>query len=554
MKKPLCLFLPVAVIALTSCGPKAPSTTFDPLDNDIGYQWTDGNAPIVETFGAARFDIMSSKNILADNFEDMKVFKDLEKDTNVDIVWENMTGAQYDARKYLVLGNKQQWPDAIYHAGFTDLDLIRYSRRDTFVAFDQYLDYMPNFKRILEERPDIKAMLTLPDGHIYSLPRVEEMGLKQYPNILFINGAWVKDLIHSGDIDFLTEAEVKDGLDLSREEYKEILRLFKSKDMNGNGNVNDEIPLSFVYDSWQGNQSDLFASFGLPENRNHKTVVDGKITFTIQDEKYFTAINEIADWISEGLLIKNVFEHTQGDFLASGKAEVQRLGSFYWWEMDTVIKEEDQDDYVICRPLRDEDGKRYVGISNEMEIDKCEFVMFSTCEMKEVLCTWIDRQYDPYWSAQINYGAIGDSYEEELDEDGKLVNKPLPEGMTYDEHRQKVAPMGLIFLTEPEWENYVNMEDRALWRLGVLEEYVKPYTYEGAAQIPHISYDLNDLNALKAVEENVHSKIDSRLVYWLTHDGVSRSEWDAFQQELVNLGINDIVDINQRGYDALLGI
>ena len=120
----------------------------------------------------------------------------------------------------------------------TTFDLIRYSRRNTFVAFDEYLDYMPNFKRILEERPDIKARLTLPDGHIYSLPRVEEMGLKQYPNLLYINEAWVKSLIRSGDIDFLTEAEVKDGLDLSREEYKEILRLFKTKDMNWNGNIN----------------------------------------------------------------------------------------------------------------------------------------------------------------------------------------------------------------------------------------------------------------------------------------------------------------------------
>ena len=37
---------------------------------------------------------------------------------------------------------------------------------------------MPNFKKLLEERPDIKAqLLNIEDGKIYSLPRIEEMGL-----------------------------------------------------------------------------------------------------------------------------------------------------------------------------------------------------------------------------------------------------------------------------------------------------------------------------------------------------------------------------------------
>ena len=59
------------------------------------------------------------------------------------------------------------------------------------------------------------AVLTAPDGHIYSLPKVEEMNLLPYPNLLFLNKVWVTDLINSGKIDFLTVADLKDGLKLN---------------------------------------------------------------------------------------------------------------------------------------------------------------------------------------------------------------------------------------------------------------------------------------------------------------------------------------------------
>ena len=74
----------------------------------------------------------------------------------------------------------------MYHAGFTDRDIIQYSQAGTIIAIDKYLDNMPNFKRILENRPDIRKAVTASDGHIYALPRVEEMGLLQHPNIYLL--------------------------------------------------------------------------------------------------------------------------------------------------------------------------------------------------------------------------------------------------------------------------------------------------------------------------------------------------------------------------------
>jgi putative aldouronate transport system substrate-binding protein len=53
---------------------------------------------------------------------------------------------------------------------------------------------MPNLTRRLKERPDLKVLVTSPDGHIYSLPRAEESGLAAVPYFTSINKAWLDKL------------------------------------------------------------------------------------------------------------------------------------------------------------------------------------------------------------------------------------------------------------------------------------------------------------------------------------------------------------------------
>ncbi len=74
---------------------------------------------------------------------------------------------------------------------------------------------MPNFSKILEERPNIKQqLLNVEDGKIYSLPRIEEMGLLQNPNLLFINKEWTQKAIDAGAVSGITSADLKDSLTL----------------------------------------------------------------------------------------------------------------------------------------------------------------------------------------------------------------------------------------------------------------------------------------------------------------------------------------------------
>lgn len=543
--------LGVLVSTLAACS--SSSSSVSSLDssaaNALGYQWTDTQAPIVAEKGTVSFHILSSKNALADDYNDMKVFQDLYDMTHVDVDFENISESSYAARKNLIMADKANYPDAIYHAGFSDKEIIQYSSRDVIVAIDDYLDYMPNFKAILEQRPDIDSILRSPDGHIYSLPRVEEMGLLAYPNLLFVNKQWLAELINDQAINFLSTGDLVDGLDLTLNQFETILTLFKQRDMNSNGRA-DEIPFSFVYQNWQGNQSDLYAAFGIPENIDHRTIVDDEVFFTANTQAFKDATNYFADWVTDGLIDKEAFSQSQDAFLAKGKAAEQKLGAFYWWESETVVK--DPQNYIVLNPLIGHQGQQYVGLANNQEISKGNFVVFEKAANKEILFTWIDRFYDPIISAQINYGPIGIVYEEELDDNGMLVQKPIPEGMTADELRLKNAPLGLIYLSDEQWANTVNMEPRARLRLERLDLYAKPFTYPNSRPFPNISYTLAEINRLSTNEMNLYDLVYQSQTNWLLNGGVSDAQWTTYLGQLEQVGLPSILETYQAGYDRYL--
>ena len=442
------------------------------------------------------FTVLAIKEDNVKDYNSMPVFLDLAEETGTDVYWTFNTSTQYANNPDPVGINGI---DAIYHSGFSNLRLYNYGRRGSILAIDEYLSYMPNFSAILESRPDIAEALKSPDGHIYSLPRVEEMGLKAYPNILFLNKKWMEKLIDSNELPAgleLEKSDLVDGLDLSRDEFKAILQKFNDLDMDGDGD----------------NESDLIASFGVPENREHKTIVNGEVVFTIEDENWYNAIVELNDWYNRGLIRSASFTQTQDNFLARGQDG--RYGAFYWWEKETVVSE--PDDYIIVLPLSDENGRRYVGVSNELEVEKGECVILSSCEDPEELLAYFDKFFEPEYSAQLNYGSIeSGAFLRGRDEQGRLVPN--------DDHGEQSA------------------DD--------LERYVKPYTYEGAEGIPNLNYTAEELNELNIYE----SSLTNNILNWMTTAIISAGapsyeSWQSFLNENRN-SIDAVKRINQAAYD-----
>ena len=556
MKKKMLLLFVVLAVFFTGCGKKEvqqEKVGVDELVSKYGYQWTDVTKPILNEKGSEEisFNIYSSKNASALDYNDMLVMQNLYESTGVNVMWENVSESIYLEQKNLIFGNVNSRPDAIYHAGMTSGEIIKYAKRKVLVPISDYLDYMPNFKKILEERPDIKSQLVnVEDGKIYSLPRIEEMGLLQHPNLLFLNKDWTIKAIKAKAVSGIKESDVKDGLNLTAAQMESLLTYFRDNDMNGNGKTDDERPLNFVYNNWQGNQCDLYGMFGLNDNLEHRVIVDDKVVYTVQDERFKEATNFIADWVTKGLIDKVSFEQSQDNFLANGKG-LESYGAFYWWESETVVS--NPENYITMNPLIGPKGDQTICVSNNPEIGTGEIIIFKDCPNVEILLTYFDRYYDPEISAQINYGPIGIVYEEERDEKGMLVQKPLPEGVTSDELRLQNAPFGIIYLTEYAWNNVVNMEPRAKLRLDRLEKFANPFVGENVKPFGNLQFNMDELNVLSTYETGLNDYMRTNLIKWLMKGGVSEEDWNKFQKELTEkVYLNDVKKVYQDAYTRSL--
>ncbi|WP_332698680.1 ABC transporter substrate-binding protein [Halalkalibacter lacteus] len=445
------------------------------------------------------------------------------------IDWNNIPGDGYEERKNLMLASNEL-PDAFYNAEFSDHEIVKYGQAGSIIPLEDLIEeYAPNLKEIFELRPELKSMVTAPDGHIYSLPRAEEMGLSAVPNFTSINKSWLDEL----------------GLDMptTLDEYGDVLRAFRDQDPNGTGK-DDVIPMSFMYNFWTGNFGDMFAAFGIPDNVDHQIVRDGEVIFTVVQPEYKEAIEYFHGWIEEGLIDDESFTHDVSQYFAKGKTSPATLGSYIWWETEEIVGPERADDYVLLPPLEGPNGHKMVGRSNYSEYGRAAFVITSANEHPEITMRWVDQLYEPKMSAQISWGPLGIIYEE--DENGMLVNKELEEGVSMGELRQKVAPNGPVVVLAEHFGTVVDMESRAKKRLQDIEEVYAPYLVE--ENFPQIFFTEEELARINRLEVDILDFVNQKQAVWLLNGGIEE-EWDSYVDQLEKMGLSELMEIYQEGLD-----
>src|SRR5207247_6023315 len=113
---------------------------------------------------------------LTPNFDKMVLFDWAEQQTNVHIDWTNIANADYQERKNLILASGDL-PDAFWNTGFTDSDIVTYGGNGTLIPLENLIaQNAPNITAAFKHYPALKAAVTAPDGHIYTLPAMIQLG------------------------------------------------------------------------------------------------------------------------------------------------------------------------------------------------------------------------------------------------------------------------------------------------------------------------------------------------------------------------------------------
>lgn len=465
-----------------------------------------------------------TKSALAPDYASMQLVQQWKTDTNIDITWENLPETVYAERKNLMLASGDL-PDALFNTGLSDAEVVTNGANGTLIPLEGLIDeYAPILKGILDKRPDIRSAITTSEGHIYTLPAVEELGILPYPNFLYINKTW------------LDEAGL--AVPTTIDEYKAALVAFK-------GRGDNVIPLSFRVDSFCANVADLIAAIGgLPDNNDHRIVQDGKVIFTATRDEWKAAVKELGEWYAEGLIDAESFSQDDAAYLAKGKADPVRLGSFLWWELKEAVGADREADYAHVGILEGRNGQKLASVSNYAEINRGAFAITRSNKYPNATMRWVDRLYDPVMSAQTAWGPIGVTLEE--DANGVLVQIPAAAGESEGERRQKVAPGGPRITTAEDFEKVVAPEPRAKERQDIVKASYAPYKANDA--FPPVMLSNEELDQTAQPLADIKTLVQEKFATWIVR-GTIDAEWDAYLAQLNTLGLEQVNKVYQDAYD-----
>lgn len=453
------------------------------------------------------------------------------KEAGVEVKWNTILNADWGDRKAVLLAGGDL-PDAFMGSiCFSESDIL--TNVGTFIALDEYIDeYMPNFKKILESDPTMKALATSADGHIYGLPSKKPCR-PTVANQMFINQTWLDNL----------------GLSMptTYEEFVDVLRAFRDQDANGNGDPSDEIPYGEGY-------ADSVMFFCLPfgttlgaDGTYTMTVKDGQPVYLPTSEEYKKGIAWMHECYVEGLIDAELF--TQDDSMRDAKLmnETPLVGVAPGWTTDSTFGA-NADQYVAMPALKGPDGNQYISADPEhWNYSRYEFVVTSSCEDPGKLLSWVDKFYTEDASIQNFYGTFGVGVEKDETAGTYTVLEPQ-DGMSADTFAwvKSLRDFGPKYVAEGFNDKVTYAAANGDASKLELDETMKQFAGEA---YPNVSYTTEQLDVLSTLFADISAYVGVNQATWVTEGGVDE-QWDSYMATLKQMGYDEFIQIQTDAYNT----
>jgi len=465
---------------------------------------------------------------MGDTFTKNQWLIDLEKRTNVKVKWQVVSSNDWGEQKAILLASGTLPDIIIGNQTFNDGDII--NNQEYFRQLDSLIDqYMPNYKRAMQQLPALRSVSTFPDGKIYSLAK----NLPARPktrNHVIINKAWLDRL----------------GLSVptTLNEFTAVLRAFKTRDANGNGNANDEYPLTFQGDI----HVDLLNPFGITDiNEVLMTVKDGKPFFFPTSNEYKDAIKWVRQLWVEGLIDQESF--TQSWSTYNGKrqnATIPLVGVAFEWTHDAAFGQW-SNQYVAIAPLTGPDGKKYAGGDPDgiFNIQRNEAEITTFCKYPEAAARWLDQFYDNEASIQNFWGAIGTVISK--NSDGTYSLNDPPPGTSADAWywAESLRDFGPKYV-EASFNDKIKLSplsgDGLKWETAKMSD---PYVME---PYPSVILTNKETDEVSTLITDIRAFVAQMRARWITQGGID-DEWAGYLRQLDAMGLSRYVQIRLDAYN-----
>lgn len=548
-----------------STGSAEAASTEEAVSDYPEYLNTESAYPIIkdEYAGTITLKVAYVQPANGGEWEDLWLCQYLREKYNVEFEVQSVAQDAQSTQLNLLL-NSGDLPDIFLNFSLGASDIVQYGvQEQLFLQCDQYIskEYTPGlYKYLYEEREDARLVATAPDGHIYTLPYLQEVDDEGSQPRNFINNAWLQEL----------GLEMPETLD----EFIDALYKMKEADLAGVGSEN-VYPLGGGINTYGEGWYILEALGYLTTDSYGSTVCirDGEVVFPAYDTEVFVEYLKIMkQFYDDGIINPDYFTIDS----ATSQAQLLAGQTGVFSQPVYTVGVANFDDWEACIPLTSEwnaePGRKRTAaasLSGALTIS-------ADTEYPELCMRIMDIFYnnitdDPYalWvgpaDEQWNLGYVHHLYSEETN--WYCGNPDLPEGMDHAtnsyENRVGCHPSwGAVMLRE---SNRVNIKGRgyepadymdtlnpengdANYRLSVIAN-VMPYLEDGYPSTIYVDVDTNQIRSDLATV--IIPYIQEQVALFISGNR-DISEIDAFAQELKAMGIEDLLDIYQQAYDSYI--
>ncbi|MDF2662774.1 MAG: extracellular solute-binding protein [Paenibacillus sp.] len=464
------------------------------------------------------------------DYYEMVTLQALTDKTNIQVEWEQIPAEGWKEKKNLMLASGN-YPDAFF-TGLNLVDVVNYGSQGIIIPLEDLIDrYAPNIKRIMEQHPMLRRMATAPDGHIYSIPWFEDQQHFQYRNTFLINKKWLDKL----------------GLPIPQttEELYRTLKAFKENDPNGNG-IADEIPATFRHGTTTNGYYELYGSFGLIDALTGFSVdPGGKVVFEPVLDAYKDAVHYLHRLFAEGLLDRETFTQDVKQLLSKTRSERDVVGVIASFNGVYELGYERLEDYEAIPALIGPYGDR-IWRRQDNRIILNYFSITNKNKHPEATMRFVDTMNEPRSVLEFKYGPFGTHLLEKPDGRIEIVNPP--KGQDTSSWIGATTPSTSIpLLASKEWLQKLEPSASDLYRNRFYELY-KPYIAPEERVFPTMYMTENENKRLSVLETEVMTYVRRMEAKWIVEGGID-AEWDSYVQELRKMGLGELLEIKQIGYD-----
>jgi putative aldouronate transport system substrate-binding protein len=483
--------------------------------------------------------------------------------TGITVNWSVVNSDQYLEKLNLMMAggdemdiyttkNKTLSKTLVYKYGTQGIILPINSFFDTCESY--YLD------NILSQDEAWRTGVTAPNGDIYGFNDVGSCFHCSYPVKMWVNKVWMDNL-------GITPPTTPD-------EFYDMLVRFKNEDVNGNGDPNDEVPLSNCTEA-TGSSSYMAGylmnafTYSNPRTK-YLYVKDGSAAVSYNQEGWREGLRYLNKLYSEGLMDPESYIQDRTTMKARNDSGEHPIFGAVPAQHTTVITNGNLDDrwkeYIALPPLTGPDGLCITTNTSLSNYDNFRTMISGSSKNPELAFRFCDGLF-----ASQEIGLLHGFGEENVrwhyakeGELGKDGQQALYSNVTEDD---KIPQEG-----EPYYNNYcwgsmfanyatnhskwASPNDMSIPGTASFERYLyvntEPYEAKKAdisMVMPSFFFSEEDNAEIARLQTTIINYVDESTAAFVTGNKSIDNDWDAYITELGNLGLADYLAIYQRYYD-----